>query len=336
MHYDLGALSLWLGVGVALIVGGVQVAGWRHRLVIGGLIVAGSACILAALTFPLFANGWPLISGFMSRAAASPSSWVSLLLFIAALVLFSKPTTAMDVPSGMDAKVSQTFETMDEYFEGRLKAVGENLGKIWTSLNAFKETLEIMDKRTCVPQNLGDTVTEAFESVQGALQSQLARMRDETNGFRGKLNSANMDLIHLLDFSINQATVAFLDDLIERGPKFLPETADQLAPEERATRYGETIQYIDFVRASIGGTNRGMSYRGALEVATSVVDNKISAMPRDSFPPDVDLTFYRNFAIASLQRMRTQGFLWAERQEVVAMVRNARSNLIANLNTRRQ
>ncbi len=307
-------------------------------------ILAGAFAWLSSKLTPMKGYGWAdfVFVGVVMACAvtlslsATLAAWRHFRPLSLAQGQLAKQLNVADSSPAMDAKVAETFNTMDEYFEGRLKGVGESLGKIWTSLNALKEALEIMDKRTGVPQNLGDTVTEAFESVQGVLQSQLARMSDETNGFGGKLNSANMDLIHLLDFCINQATVAFLDDLIERGPKFLPETADQLAPEERATRYGETIQYIDFVRASTVGTNRGMSYRGALEVATSVVDNKISAMPRDSFPPDVDLTFYRNFAIASLQRTRTQGFLWAERQGVVAMVRNARSNLIANLNTRRR
>ena len=51
MSYGVQTLSLWISAGVALIVGGIQIAGWRNRLVIGGLIALGASCIVAALTY---------------------------------------------------------------------------------------------------------------------------------------------------------------------------------------------------------------------------------------------------------------------------------------------
>ena len=74
MHYDLVAFSLWLSVGVTLIIGAVQVAGWRHRLVIGGLIVSTTLSLLVVPTIYLWVarNVEPRMGGFHRGAETHP------------------------------------------------------------------------------------------------------------------------------------------------------------------------------------------------------------------------------------------------------------------------
>ena len=177
MHYDLGALSLWLGLGVALIVGGVQVAGWRHRAIIGGLITLGSVCIFAALAAPLFANSWPSISGFMSQTAA-PSSWVSLLLFIAALFLFSRPraTPTAQVVDGEDrARDTQSLRGV----ERRLTETQDQLSKALEQIERLKESLEssITAASKRMMQAEHDTLDE-HNSAQASISKTASQLRE--------------------------------------------------------------------------------------------------------------------------------------------------------------
>ncbi len=56
MHWDVGALGLWGTLGVALIVGGIQIAGWRDRAVIVGLLGIGALCIVTTIVVPFRMN----------------------------------------------------------------------------------------------------------------------------------------------------------------------------------------------------------------------------------------------------------------------------------------
>jgi hypothetical protein len=284
----------------------------------------------------------PAVAPVLSRLTSNPSNWfLILVLLIAALWLHQYQRELMvavakaAAPPKLSPDAGQEKEL--KYFHTRFEQLDNVVLKsIWERINELRQSVQEVEKKTTFPPNLGDNFTEAVQAIEGALQSQLARVRDQISGYSAKINEANLDLIHLLDFTVNQATIAFLDNLIEQGPKIPPESLSQIEPENWASTLEETEKYLNTVQTSIAGTMRGGMFNQMLFDAAAHVENSLSGKARYKWPQDIDPIFLRKYLIARYQRMRTQAFLHGEKREVEERVRVARNNLLSRLSGRQK
>jgi hypothetical protein len=230
MHWDLNAFGLWFGVGLTMIVGAIQAAGWRHRLLILGLIGVGSLCIVGAVFWPLVTFWWPALASFMSGAAANPSSWVALLLFVAAIVLFSVPRSTRGQPTKDSQDESETIAALKEQvddLERRFskiavpdlyKYITETTQPLTNRIELTGEALKETTRR--LSENIGDiyrqirveapnasTVYEAFKNLGDATESKVSRISEETKGLYETQRETQADIRSLLFFASDITTL---------------------------------------------------------------------------------------------------------------------------------
>jgi len=318
MHYDLVAFSLWLSVGVTLIIGAVQVAGWRHRLVIGGLIVVGSACILAALTFPLLAYYWPAISGFMSRAAASPSSWVSLLLFIAALILFSKPKAMPTAQSG-----EQT--TLESTTKARLSIMESNVGKILERETTHISTPELRKALEAQIVEVQNSLARESKVREASINS----VAQTAYKIGEKFHAVDLDLIFALNFAVDNVSIRVLNYILSESPlNGAKNVAEYDNPAERETRRRLFESYIRNVLGWLGPSLRAQEAAEVVKNAENEMENILMQTPPNQRPVNVDPLVLRQYTISELKCYNLVTFLEGLRSEIAGRLRASRLELV--------
>jgi len=331
MHYDIGTLSLWIGVGVALIVGGIQAAGWRHRALIIGLVVLGAAMIVAALAVPPAADKWPAIARFMSDAA-TPSSWVMLILLVAGLILLGprfkrdrkqQPPFGADLTQealdAMSADISRRIESQGLSFKGSLES-------IWTEINAQRAAIVQIERRTTFPPNLGETFGEALISSENVRLSQIARIRDEVHTYDERLKWLGPDILRLLHFATLQATATAIEGLIAEAPNAI---APLDISEDTA---GKLLAFVSRCEVVLMACGRYQAFRHIMQNSEIAVDGRLDNIPTPQYPPDVTPANYRKRIILQEQFKNLMDYQIRELRGLNEGIAGSRSDLIDRSN----
>jgi hypothetical protein len=144
---------------------------------------------------------------------------------------------------------------------------------------------------------------------------------------------ARLDLIHLLDFAVNQTTVLWLTDLIMKAPLSVVSTPFKLdSNTEAAQASNDFVRHVSIQLSQ--GTFRRQEFLNWMVQAQTEAENQVEQMPQDQRPPGTDPLVLRRCAIANLQCIRAWDFLQRERHEVGQRLIAQRSQLIEQLRLR--
>lgn len=297
MHYDIGTLSLWIGVGVALIVGGIQAAGWRHRVVISALISLGALSIIAALAVPPLADKWPSIARFMSDAA-TPTTWLVLFLVVAAYLYIGPRAKAGTTAADSEAEtiqlsISNLLEAQENRFKGTISSVANHVEQV-------RKRMDEVERRTAFPPNLGDTLREALESAEGVRLSQIGRIRDEVEKAKESLNNSHLEALYLLDFCINGATRSVCRELLSERPK-----ADRMKPpideKRRSKAIDEMRSWLQKVRQITPIAAYGVTIDTGLKMGAQQAADFVRQIPAAERPQGIDALAFHDFFVPAHQ-----------------------------------
>jgi hypothetical protein len=332
MEIKLAILALGLAGGIPLIVGGIQVAGWRHSGLIATLIIAGALFIVATVWAALLPDTAPPLYSFMSRAAASPSSWIVLALFIAGLIIFPR---ARGPSEQVNSETSDGQDEQLKYFHTRFEQLDKVvLTSIWQRINEISQSVQAIQKKTAVPPNLGEDLVEALRSIEEALQSQLARMRDEIKKFPERANWLDRDVHSIFFFATDIATLAVLEGLIEEN-KFLDiPLGPDVDQKQRSKCLADLEAYFRRVSNAFANTHRGLSVASVLENAGIEAEHDLRATPTNERPDWIDVLDYRPLKIAQMRQSRLLAFLLHERDQKKEEIRQQRPHLLERLSAR--
>jgi hypothetical protein len=143
-----------------------------------------------------------------------------LLIFVTAVALFAwrffRPLEKTEIEEVASSQAF-SFVTADA-FEARSEGINGGMKAIWEEINAI-------NRRTAFLPNLGNTLGEAMESFQAALDSQIRRIEGTAEKASERVNSAHLELLHLLNFGINLTTRNVFQRLIAERP-----VANKLSP----------------------------------------------------------------------------------------------------------
>jgi hypothetical protein len=141
-----------------------------------------------------------------------------------------------------------------------------------------------------------------------------------------KWRLTELETSHLLWFALNEATVAFIDDLIQSAPQGgIPQNQDADAQNDA---YETLTSYIRKVVSATHSTDRGISLMSILQNAEYNAEHKLTLYLEESPERNKDVVRLRRYFIAEEQRTNIVPFLRNEREEVMSRVRNTRGDLI--------
>jgi hypothetical protein len=144
-----------------------------------------------------------------------------------------------------------------------------------------------------------------------------------------------LDLIHLLDFALNQSALVLLSRLTELASS--PEVTDAFRNGENSPEAQQSRQfYIGYVGQEIAGNfDRRQSYLGILANAEAEVDRLLEGI-EDQRLPGENLTAFRRRLILERQFQRAIQFLHHQKREVEDRISGQRSHLAERLHYRQQ
>jgi hypothetical protein len=141
------------------------------------------------------------------------------------------------------------------------------------------------------------------------------------------------DIIHLLDFAVNQTTLLWLIDLIMKAP--LETAMTPLKIDGNTDSAQKAADFVRHVSVQLGqGTFRRNAFLNWMVEAEAEAERAVEEMPQDQRPAGVDPLILRRCAIANLQCIRASAFLQRERREVEEKLKAQRSRLTEQLRAR--
>ncbi|MDB5740242.1 MAG: hypothetical protein JWP16_1282 [Alphaproteobacteria bacterium] len=338
MHYEIGTLSLWIGVGVALIVGGIQVAGWRHRGLIIGLIVAGAFCIIGAIAIPPMSESLPSLARFMTVAASS-GPWISVLMFAAALVVFSKPKapTIDGVQSNLQYEalknaLAATNGRLDTWVNELCQRIENSSSYRENQFQITQSNIAELSRMVAIDMPNASTIAEAFKNLDDAVHSKVNRISEQTQGYFERLKAADLDLKHVLYFSALVATEGTLEHLVSISPKH--DDASDENEELNAKCWERNSEFLREVASALSGTYRYSEYQSQMDHAVNDTDRRLGILPPENWPPDVNPVDLRKYFISALQRRNVVAYLHYQLRELRQNIRSSRQHLIERYSER--
>ena len=141
------------------------------------------------------------------------------------------------------------------------------------------------------------TVVEAFRNLEQAVQSQIARISEETQRFSDSQRTAAFDLLLLLSAAVDRATISTMKGLLKERPVY-----DKMAPPaDNETR----IQQIENVRhwlvkvSSVTATAAyGQDIYMTLGNSKHEAESDARQVPPDQRPP-IDALAFHDFYVAA-------------------------------------
>jgi hypothetical protein len=143
-----------------------------------------------------------------------------------------------------------------------------------------------------------------------------------------------LDLIHLLDFSVNQTTFWMLDRLLETAtsPEVTHGTDRGIYTEEA---HNSRQWFLGHAQQELGaGTLRRSNFENVLHVAAADAERELEATPQDQRPSEIDALVLRRHMISECQFRRAILFLRHQRREMKDKLVNQRHTLIEFLQQR--
>jgi len=143
-----------------------------------------------------------------------------------------------------------------------------------------------------------------------------------------------LDLIHLLDFSVNETTYWMLDRLLETAAS--PEVTDGFSHGVNSVEAHKSRQwFIGYAQQEIGvATFRRLDFDNAMQMAAVDAERELKAMPQDQRPSEIDTLDLRQYMISDLQFRRAVLFIQHQRRAMKDSLVNQRHRLIELLQQR--
>ena len=321
MHNDLGTFSLWMSLGAALIIGGIQTAGWKHRALIYGLIAAGSICVLMAIAWPAISNGWPSLARFMS-ASAVPSSWFTLLVFAAALIIFLKPPKAdhlfsilEKVETSLREKIGKTADEVSRSHSNNQAALTLLGARVTTVEDVVANAISEMKQLVAIDLPNASTVAEAFKNLDDATKVKIDRIHDEVQRISAKDSAIHWDLLRLLDWARSRASALIISELIGNAPE-LEELECSTMPHIRDEQMKCAGLWLHDVQS------RTELIRYGSQIADCIINSKFDGetmlrqLPIENRPDGIDPYVFRDFFVTAHQCNLVKKSLAAALQEI--------------------
>jgi hypothetical protein len=167
-----------------------------------------------------------------------------------------------------------------------------------------------------------------------ALFSALKRQAAPVASAPGGIDTqTRLDLVHLLDFALNQSALVLLGRLIELASS--PEVTDAFKNGENSLEAQQSRHwYIGYVgQEIIGNFDRHQSYLGIRVNAEAEVDGRLDGIEDQRLPAE-SLVAFRRRLIDELTFQRAVQFLRHEKREVEDRIRGQRARLTERLHHR--
>jgi hypothetical protein len=146
----------------------------------------------------------------------------------------------------------------------------------------------------------------------------------------------HLDMIHLLDFAINDTTYRMLQRLIEIADS--PAVTDSFkAGLDTDDAHKSREWFVGYVRQELGaGTIRHSEYQSVMYAAQSEAEHELEATPQDQRPSGIDPLTVRRHMISERQFKRAILFLQNQRRDVEERLVQQRHRLIERLQQRQE
>jgi hypothetical protein len=327
------------GSGIALVIAAVNQAGWKHRLIISGLLGFGIVFCAIGLLWPFITHLSPTFTGLVVSIATTPSSWFTLVMFCAAAILLA--------PQKREPVASLPLSKIDSLNAEKLSALQKEIDLTNKKLSAWADQLgeRIADG---VDANQKNELTALIGAVQQLLigriekaelgiaeQTTKARMASDNisekiQGYLTMLRADDLDLKHIIYFGILEATLAYLEGLVEEAPKREIPLAADVSDGARKEMYSLHQGFVQKALNHLDGDRYSRAY-GVISNAENEAEEHVRAI---ECPPHINLLDMRRYEIAISQTMRMLAFLEFERRDITEKIRMNRSRLMERYETR--
>lgn len=334
MVYDLNSAGLFLTLGVSLVVGAAQIAGWKNKTFLLILAAIGTLCVVGAVSQPVLGSLWPALLHFMA-SAANPSSWLMLIILIAILILLGV-SSRKERLEDLETQFASLTYSSDEC-RGRLEAsITSNnacLNAIWEDLNKKRLAMENIERQIKVDAPNASTVHEAFSNLDTAVKSKIDRLSGEVSRCGERLGRADQDTLYLLDWAAFRTTTRVLERLLGEQPR-----AKKLQPPTDARARSELTASIERWLASVWSRTQDANYNAEIYRVSSNAKAEGDAMarrlPPQERPAEVDPVAFTDYYALAHQCEATGIYMRSVIEEIDALEESFLSRLRGQLKAR--
>jgi hypothetical protein len=323
---ELTTAVFFAGSGIALVIAAVNQAGWKHRVLIWGLLGSGVLFCLVGLFLPIILRLSPTAASVAVGMATAPSSWFTVIFSIAVLIVVSKnptktpiklPITSQPNATAM-AELERKVDLLDSF-------VSEHLAQIRMKLNSI-------DERIAIDMPNATTVAEAFTNLHDSVHAKVKRISEQIQGYSERLGRDNLDLQHTLYSAILSSTEQSLLYLISIAPRIDANEDGELAPEA----FKINADYLAAVANELSGSQRFSDFRNVMIDAEGSADERLKVLPRDQWPEHLNHIDTQKYFRAAFQRRRVVEFLERQLKGVRDSIRLGRGRLVEQYEQREQ
>lgn len=289
------------------------------------IVFWGGIGIGAVATYDSFSNQFPswylpklgnLLPGWsgMTGALLPWWGWLLVLQTVFLYALFEYVRKAVRPPIG-DAALKD--------IQARLSAHEERQAKWGEITQALRS--DHSERIDGVIKSLAD-----LKNAEDARLAQISLKSEQTQGYFNMLKADDLDLRHVLHFGILEATLAYLEGLVEESPKAEIPLGDEVADGARKEMYSLHRGYVQKALGNLDGDRYSRAY-SVISNAEHEAEEHVRAM---ECPPHINLLDLRRYEIARFQTMRMLAFLQYECREVTGKIRMGRSQLLERYQAR--
>lgn len=343
MHWNVNAVS-WLGAaGIALLIGGFQQAGWKHRTLIYGLLGAGALCLVTAAGWPLVEVLAPWLAGFLA-SAATPTTWVVLGLLIVAYVLIgpqfraieTRPVTRPNLrtahlqglPRGPCDDKLEDLDDRASRLEGRVTALSA-----WTMFDPnvgppigtpeLRQQLEAQIRAVAAKTDEAMGGLAALTTMFSDIKTELETTRLDHARLSTQVAIDHQDMISVLEFGAKQTTAVLLAALLADAPA-LPLSSDDITEISES----EITQYLENAKATLADSERSERLRSLLEGAVESAEFTLERYADADWPKGVSPVVVGKRLILWLQLSQTVEYVKTEKRRAEGRVGEMRAHLV--------
>ena len=312
MQGDTLTIALFFfGSGITFLIAAINQAEWKHKALILGLFGVGVLFCLAGIFWWLIDDISPWFTAISERVASNPASWFCVIvLSVCANLLLQRRLHTPEQSAIVVGEPSAIPISAVEEIEKRVLDLDARLNALFDARDVEREKIK-----------------QDLRNAEDARLAQIDRIGERADGVSDVLKEIRLDVINLLTFAVDQATLAWLDDFVSKAPKIIDDFPPDLSSGV-VERY-ETMQaYLRHVGSWMQHTHRSSDLQSLMVSAEYDAEGKIRAVPQHERPAEVDALDFRKYAIANLQCARVATYLRAQQQEVNERLRNQRSGLI--------
>jgi len=321
---ELTTAVFFAGSGIALVIAAVNQAGWKHRVLIWGLLGFGVLFCFVGLFLPIILEKSPTAASVAVGIATAPSSWFTAIFSIAVLMVVSKgskkpPITlpiASQSNSAATAELERKVDLLGSFVSGQLAPIRAQLNSI--------------DTKIAIDMPNASTVAEAFTNLHDSVHAKVKRIEDQVQRFSSSVSRDSLDLKHLLYLAILHSSYMALDYLLSIAPASNAEAETEL----NATDYKTNSDFLREVASTFSGTNRYSDYLNIMAHSEAQADERLRALPREQWPEGENPVEVRRYLIAAFQRRSVSEYIQRQFIKVKHDIRDNRHQYVTRYEER--